>query len=228
MNGSVSAMKPEWSAGFSTAVKEGEFMGDSVLFARPRVTIQLPLDLDALWSAESQVDFFLEKLGLGRHEFLRFALRLAVNEGFRNALMVRPVDNRMSVIELSLAAVTTGIEVRITDPGPGFKIKDTYYPPYPNDMIGCEFEISSLMGQTLIAKIASPTALRFRMNGLKQSDLLLKREDLLDGAGSKGMGLISLCHEFDEVGMFYHYQDGNSLCVFYEVDWDCLKKQFYN
>ena len=73
------------------------------------VEVLLPLRLEALLAAESQVDVFLDQLGTGHNETLSYALKLIVNEGFRNALELEPVEGRLRLVRLLMQAGPGGI-----------------------------------------------------------------------------------------------------------------------
>lgn len=175
--------------------------------------VRLPLAPDALISAESQVDVFVDQLRMGRDESLAFALRHVVNEGFRHALHTQPLEGRLRIVSLSLRGSEEGVWVSITEPGRGFDFKGAF-PPYPSSLIGDELCFATASGQDLIAKVSGPARLFFRaephLNGKPRETGKIR--DLPGVAG-----LLTLCHECEEVNMTYDAISGNSLNVFYPV-----------
>jgi hypothetical protein len=125
----------------------------------PNVEITLPLSLDALVAAESQVDVLLEKLGAGRDEELAFALRVIVNEGFRNALVIQPQEGHLKVMRMTLSAGPKGVEVLLREPGRGFAIEGCL-PPYPGEHIGRECAGFSRDGRTAVCADSRPSSHR--------------------------------------------------------------------
>ncbi len=181
----------------------------------PSVEVLLPMSEDALLAAESQVDVFLEQLGIGRDDTLAFSLRLIVNEGFRNAIRVQPAEGRLRLIRLALRTHPQGICVTLLEPGNGFLIKGQV-PPYPEDWIGKTFRYSKLLNQDLNVRVESPTRLVFQVKR-NPEDAAIDRTALLDQAQSRGMGLLALCHACDEVVMEYDPIEGNTLKALYRL-----------
>lgn len=179
----------------------------------PTVEVRLPLSLDALVSAESQVDVFVDQLKMGRDENLALALRLVVNEEFRSALDAQPEAGRLRVIRLSLRGRPEGVWISITEPGRGVRFRGAL-PPYPEAMIGKETCFASTTNQDLIARVDDPTRLVFRAE-LHGADTDTSRDEILANPGTPGMGILALCHECGEVNMTYDPIEGNSLNAFY-------------
>ncbi len=182
----------------------------------PNVEITLPLSLDALVAAESQVDVLLEKLGAGRDEELAFALRVIVNEGFRNALVIQPQEGHLKVMRMTLSAGPKGVEVLLREPGRGFAIEGCL-PPYPGEHIGREVLVSHVMGERLYARILDPLRIEFRVEGHFGGHA--DRNLLLDDAKSGGMGIIAICRHSNRVTMEYHPERGNILRAFCLADY---------
>ncbi len=189
----------------------------------PIVDVLLPLTLDALVSAESQVDVFVDQLGLGRDERLTFTLRLVVNEGFLSALNAQPIEGRFRVVRLTLRAGDDGIWVNLTEPGPGFHLKG-HYPPYPATLVGQEVCFGTALNHKLLAHVDSPMDLTFRIENRNGSGEM-SRTDFLKATDSRGLGVIALCHECGKVSMSYDTKKGNSLNVYYPVKWNSAHRR---
>ncbi len=189
----------------------------SMTSALIRQEISLPLTLESLLAAESQVDIVLSNLGLQRREDLAFGLRLVVNEGFRNAIVVEPVEGRLKVVRLEFLAYPAGIEIRITDPGRGFPVEEVY-PPYPQAMTGKEYTVHTSLGTDLIADVVSSNRVNFRVEEASADSEMERPKDWLRQAHSRGMGILALCHECKNVSMIYHPESGNQLAAFYKTD----------
>jgi len=181
----------------------------------PIVDVLLPLTLDALVSAESQVDVFVDQLGLGRDERMAFTLRLVVNEGFLSALNAHPIEGRFKVVRLTLRAGQDGIWVTLIEPGPGFHLQG-HYPPYPASLVGQEVCFGTALNRKLLARVESANDLTFRVENRNGSGEM-NRSDFLKATDSRGLGVIALCQECGKVGMSYDTKRGNSLSVFYPV-----------
>jgi anti-sigma regulatory factor (Ser/Thr protein kinase) len=182
---------------------------------QPHVEVLLPMSEDALFAAESQVDVFLEQLGIGRDDTLAYSLRLIVNEGFRNAIKIQPVEGRLRLIRLALRTHPQGVCVSLLEPGNGFLLKG-HHPPYPEDWIGQTFHYSKILNQDLNVRVETSTRLVFQVKR-DPEDTADDRATLLEQAQGSGMGLLSLCHACDEVVMEYDPIDGNTLKALYRL-----------
>jgi len=182
----------------------------------PTVDVRLPLSPDALVSAESMVDVFVERLGIGRDETLAFALRYLVSEGFRSALGAQPLEGRLKVIRLNLRACHDGVWITLTEPGRGMEVNGLY-PPYPLDLVGEDIPFANTLHQTLYAQVSSPTRVVFR-SGPPGNAQAQTNDDTIRRIDPRGFGILSLCRECETVSTSYDPVEGNSLSAFYPLN----------
>ncbi|MCX7020077.1 MAG: hypothetical protein NTY46_14025 [Candidatus Sumerlaeota bacterium] len=133
------------------------------------------------------------------------ALRLAIFEGCRNALVQIPLDGSIGFAQLCFINKPGGFSVEISDPGPGMMI-DGELPPYSRERIGLEYILRQVMGQTVLALIDSPTRIRLRAVNEPESIEHQSRLDLLWGLGKGGYGLLTLCRSWANV--IYDHEAG--------------------
>jgi len=144
-------------------------------------------------------------------------IRLSVAEACRNALSRQRTgddEDSFSVASLGFyraSAGKAGLALEITDPGAGFRL-DGKVPPYPEEMVGTEHRVASLLGQCVIARVESPVDVVLVLRRDEESDdPEATREEMIMHAGEHGLGLLALCRCWERVLYSYDPVEGNRL-----------------
>lgn len=187
----------------------------------PQIEMVLPHTEDSLLAAESLADALFHQLKAGRDNEALFALRLVINEAFRNSLAQVPVTGRYALVRIALRSHPGGVEILVTDPGPGFAIKGVT-PPYPTALVHKSHDVSRVMGATVVARVLSSVCIEF---GGREDDVPAdaSREDLLRDLKTTGMGILSILRYSLMAGMTYDPAIGNTFYADVAVDWSMLR-----
>ena len=174
---------------------------------KPIYTVTVPCDPDSMTVLETLCETFLATVP-GVEEDKALALRLAVAEGCRNALVQQPGEGSLRLASLSFFRSHTSsgpgaLAIEIRDPGPGLAV-DGKLPPYPHAMTGRDFSLRGGLGFELLAKVESPWIARLRIRELTHPGSC-RREDMLSELGRRGYGLMVLCRSWGEV--LYHHRE---------------------
>ena len=183
------------------------------MMQKPIYSVTVPCEPDSLVVLETLCETFLST-GPGEADEGALALRLAVAEGCRNALVQQPGDGLLRLASLSFfrhrgSRSVDAVSVEIRDPGQGLAI-DGNKPPYPNHMACRDFVVTGGLGFEVVARVESPwiASLRIREVSHSGND---RRQDLLSELGRRGYGLLMLCRSWGGVQYRHSVDSGTTV-----------------